>query len=326
MSRHMRWLLAVVVGYAVFAAAYLPVYRHMYMAEASCDEPCNDFSGEEAARVAEAAGDRKIYTVKCEPLSLKLELLEPKVRASWQTPLWYRLTMKNASCRGIGPFQGEAFLDGIPSSRPAGFDVIRATSQYDGRFWDEFAGDGDVWNERDSAKVKGTPIADIIPYLGDPAAFKRMRRELGMDEYAWFDLLPGQQVQTATPILLPRRWRPGLDHGLYSGIPGMAKIARAALYPENPGYQAPPAGGYLYRFLLHPRKGRFRVVYQNGSLHAYPMPRFTHAQLQWASYPLLPVRAFEFLFEKKVMPTWEGRAFHFQVTAASNWVDFEATP
>lgn len=321
----MRLLLAVVVGYAAFAAAYLPAYRWMYMAEAACDQPCRDFGHEEVARV-EGALIPRIYKPKCEPLSLKLELREPKIRASWKAPLWYRLTMKNTSCRGLGSFDGDAFLEGMPSSPPAGYDVVRDTDGYRGGFWMESDIKDAGWDERNGAEVKKTPIERIIPYIGDFDAYKRMKREFGMDEYVKFDLRPGQQVQTASPKLLPRRYLPGLEHAFKTGNPTVMETARKSLYPENPGYQTPPAGGYLNYFMLLPGRGRFRVVYQNGALHAYPIPRFTYAQLRWASYPLLPLRAVEFLFDVDFMPSWSGRPFYFRVTAASNWVEFEATP
>lgn len=325
MSRHMRWLLGVVAGYAVFAALYLPVYRWMYIADAACDQPCQDLGDEVVASVTDPI-ERKIHKAKCEPLSLKLELLEPKIRASWKAPLWYRVTMKNVSCRGLGTFNGRAFTDGIPSSRRSDYDIVQDTSGNDGGFWKEFAGDGAQWKLRDAAQIKNTPIERIIPYIGDLEASKRMGREFGMNEYGRFDLQPGQEVQTASPKLLPRRDRTGHEHALYGGVPAIQKAARKFLFPENPGYQTPPAGGYLYTFLLHPRKGRFRIVYENGALHAYPKPRFSHEQLRWASYPLLPLRAVGFLFDVDFMPNWSGRPFYYRVTAASNWVDFEATP
>lgn len=325
MSRRMRWLLAVVFGYAAFAAVYLSIYRRMYVADASCDQPCQDLGNELAAQF-DGPVKKMIYKPKCEPLSLKLELLEPKVRASWKTPLWYRVTMKNKSCQMLSRFHGGAFLDGNPTSPPAGYDIARDTDVFGGGIWTEFAADGAYWNERDAAQVKHTPIERIIPYLGDPEASERMDREFDMDDYYGFDLLPGQQVKTASPKLLPRKWLPGIEHGLNSGIPAMAEIARKALYPDNPGYQTPPAGGYLYRFLLHPRKGRFRIVIQKGALSAYRIPRYSDSQLRWASYPLFPVKAIEFLFDVELIPTRSGRASYYRVTAASNWVDFEATP
>lgn len=321
----MRWLLAAVLGYSTFAAVYLPIYRRMYMADAACDQPCRDLGDEVVAQVTGQV-ERKIYKAKCEPLSLKLELLEPKVRASWKTPLWYRVTVKNLSCRGLGSFHGGAFLNGTANSPPAGYDVVRDTDVFGGGIWDEFAADGDQWNERDEAQVKNTPIERIIPYLKDFGASKRMRRELGMNDNYWFDLLPGQQVQTASPKLLPRRYIVGHEHALNSGVPAIVKAARKMVFPDNPGYQNPPAGGYLYQFLLHPRKGRFRVVLQKGALTAYRIPRFSDSQLRWASYPLLPVKAFEFIFDVEFIPTWNDRASSYRVTAASNWVDFEATP
>ena len=321
----MRWLLAAVLGYSTFAAVYLPIYRRMYMADAACDQPCRDLGDEVVAQVTGQV-ERKIYKAKCEPLSLKLELLEPKVRASWKTPLWYRVTMTNVSCRGLGTFRAEEFLGGSSSFPSVGYDIVRDTDEYGGVIRMEFAGDGDAWEARDDAQVKNTPIERIIPYKEDYEAFKRMKSEFGMLNDSWFDLQPGQQVQTASPMLFPHRYIVGHEHALNSGVPAIAELARKKVFPKNPGYQKPPPGGYRNLFLLHPRKGRFRVVYQNGSLHTYPKPRFSHSQLQWASYPLLPLKTVEFLFDVDFQPTWRGRPFYYRVTAASNWVDFEATP
>lgn len=175
---------------------------------------------------------------ECLPLSTDLELASKRFSAKDIAPLWYRTSVRNATCAAIDGFPLQRFRYESLLPPPTDGLVMRFV------FQDEGGG------ELDESKI----MRSASPFGKEPVLFFAPEDSALSDTPAEATLLPGQKATTGSWRFLPQRILPSAHERVLEAV--TAVVPRPVIHR---GYQ--PLG-----YVRFTRPGRYRVFVEVSAL------------------------------------------------------------
>jgi len=218
----------VLIALGILFAAQFPISVFVVrwaLTTRACSMPCQDLGLD--VEIPSSEPVLSVHKPRCQPLQLKLELHEPKARMNSRYSLWYRVTMRNASCYVIDGIFAHDFRDTAETA------AMGASTN---------------WGHGLSIHVQGPDGNKIEPkrytdrteflYYRDEKADQELAKKFGLTDSPIFDLSPGESITTVPSVLRPLNmvervdWKTG-NHG-ENLVPA----------PVPPDAEKPPPGGY----------------------------------------------------------------------------------
>lgn len=240
LAERRRALFAAVLVAASISIAHESLRRY-FAAPLACDQPCKN-------------------GVDCEPLSLNVEIKPKRVKAGAPHSLWYRVELKNRSCRRLGVLNAQAFVDSKTLFWKSGGLWVTVTGP-DGRELKQLPlprpDGGARWDFGSAQGQKIFPGGVIHPYRKDDAAYQQALRSGKLDGNWFLELDPGEAFATIPSKLHPYRIVAtsssrggGFGHG-FAWVD----------VDDAPPFPSPPQGFQIFDRYAFNRPGRYSIKF-----------------------------------------------------------------
>lgn len=238
LAEQKRTALVLLIAALCLAVVHESLKRYL-AAQPPCDQPCP--SG-----------------LDCAPLSLSAEIKPRRIKAGTPYALWYRVELKNRSCRRLAMLPVSAFIDSqelLGNSRGLWISVTAPDGRELERMPKPQADGGVAW---DYGSEKGRKISTggtIHPYRADRTAYERARRSGKLESGEYLVLDPGDSFASIPSKLNPYRivaTSMSKDGAFADGI-SWIDAADAPSFPE------PPEGFQSFDRYTFQRPGRYSL-------------------------------------------------------------------